>query len=71
MLAVINATLVFPNRMQPESYLLAEDGKITACGHMADVPVLTGWEVYDAKGPPPVEKRHYHRAAHLVLQYEP
>lgn len=50
MLAVINATLVFPNRMQPESYLLAEDGKITACGHMADVPALTGWEVYDAKG---------------------
>ncbi|MBQ7485688.1 MAG: amidohydrolase family protein [Oscillospiraceae bacterium] len=50
MLAIINATLVLPDRLQPESYLLAEDGVITATGRMENVPELTGAEVYDAKG---------------------
>lgn len=50
MLAIINATLVLRDHLQPESYVLTEDGKITACGRMSDAPELTGAEVYDAKG---------------------
>ncbi|MBO4853719.1 MAG: amidohydrolase family protein [Oscillospiraceae bacterium] len=50
MLAIINATLVLHDRLQPESWLLAEEGKIVSLGQMKSAPSFAGAEVYDAKG---------------------
>ncbi len=50
MLAIIHATLVLTDRLQPESFVTAENGVITGFGAMKDCPDLSGAEVYDAKG---------------------
>ena len=50
MLAIKNATLVLKDRLQPESYLLAEDGKILSFGLMSDWAAPAGSEVCDAEG---------------------
>ena len=50
MLAIIHATLVLHDRLQPESWLLAEDGKIVSFGQMKDAPSFAGMKTYDAQG---------------------
>ena len=50
MLAIIHAALILPDRLAPDSFLLAEDGIIISMGKMSDCPDLSGAEVFDAEG---------------------
>lgn len=50
MLAIIHATLVLYDRLQPESYLITEDGMIREIGRMKDFSAPETCPVYDAKG---------------------
>ena len=48
--AIINATLVLKDHLQPESFLLSEDGKIQSLGLMSKWTEPADTEVYDTEG---------------------
>ena len=50
MLAVIRASLILKDHIEPDSWLLTEDGVIVSMGKMSCCPDLFGAEVFDAKG---------------------
>ena len=50
MLAIIHAALILPDRLAPDSFLLAEDGVIISAGKMSDCPDLSGAEIFDSEG---------------------
>ena len=49
-LGIKNATLILKERLQPESFLLAEDGKILSYGPMSKWTEPADAEVFDAEG---------------------
>lgn len=49
-LAIKNATLILKDRLQPESFLLAEDGKILFYGPMSNWTEPADAEIFDAEG---------------------
>ena len=50
MTAIINASLILPDRIEPDSFLLVENGLIVSTGKMSGRPDLSGMEVFDAEG---------------------